>query len=124
MSSSPSLNSPATDTSSKPTRTSSKEAMTESPLTPIEARRLQALLEQFPSLPAPIANAMVKRAGQGPVGSALTRLEEALGQLNELPDLRELSGSEVRVLDVTLRQIGDRVAELRNSLNRVWSSGA
>ncbi len=104
-----------------PTATRQLKAATGQTLSDVEVQRLQALLNKYPSLPLPIATAMVKRAANGPVGSALNRLEEALNQLNDLPDLGSLSGSEVRVLDVILDQITSTVANLRNSLNQTWS---
>ena len=94
----------------------------DSSLTQVEANRLHALLDRYASVPMPVAVAMIKRASQGPVGVALNQLETALDQLNNLPDFETLSGSEVRMLDVALYLINTRIAELQNSLNRVWGS--
>ncbi len=96
----------------------------EQSLSDVEARRLQALLERFGSLPLPIAVAMVKRASDGPVGIVLNQLEAALDQLNGLPELQGLTGSEVRVLHVTLHLISTRITELQNSLNQVSGAGS
>ncbi len=100
------------------------ESRAQEPLDDIRARRLRALLDRYPSLPMPIATAMINRAAEGPVGLALTQLEQALGQLNDLPDLNTLSGSEIRMLDVTLNLISSRITELQNLLNHVWERQA
>ncbi len=105
-------------------RDAAAETNAEQPLSDIEARRLQVLLERFSSLPLPVAVAMVKRASDGSVGSVLNQLEAALDQLNSLPNLQGLTGSEVRVLDVTLHLISTRIAELQNTLNQVSGAGS
>ncbi len=127
----PSLNSTCQPTATNPRRPSiSPAAISDSPrpqdpafaLSELEASRLRTLQERYASIPFPVAIAMVKRASNGPVGAALYQLENALDQLNDLPDFDTLSGSEVRMLDVTLHLISKRIAELQNSLNRVWGS--
>lgn len=65
---------------------------------------------------------MVERALQEPTGSILFQLEHALDQFDSLPDVTQLSGSQVRVLDVALRQVNARVSQLQAHLHRAWEN--
>ncbi len=97
---------------------------TTSPLTEnsIHTRRILALLDAYPTLSLPIATAMVERAAQEPTGAILAELEDALDQFDSLPDITELSGSQVRVLDVALRQITARISQFQIQLHHAWEN--
>ena len=89
---------------------------------PIHTRRILALLDAYPTLSLPIATSMVERAAQEPTGAILAQLEDALDQFDTLPDITELSGSQVRVLDVALRQVSARISQLQAQLIRAWEN--
>lgn len=89
---------------------------------PIIERRVIALLDTYPTLSLPIATAMVQRAAQEPTGTILAHLEQALDQFDTLPDVAELSGSQIRVLDVALRQVMARVSQLQAQLGAAWGN--
>ncbi|MCC7163492.1 MAG: hypothetical protein IT331_13435 [Anaerolineae bacterium] len=88
----------------------------------IQERRVIALLDTYPTLSLPIATAMVQRAAQEPTGTILAHLEQALDQFDTLPGIAELSGSQIRVLDVALRQVNARVSQLQSQLRLAWGN--
>lgn len=92
------------------------------PENPILERRVIALLDTYPTLSLPIATAMVQRAAQEPTGTILAHLEQALDRFDTLPDVAELSGSQIRVLDVALRQVNARVLQLQSQLRLAWGN--
>ncbi len=89
---------------------------------PIHTRRVIALLDTYPTLSLPIAMEMVERAAQEPTGIVLAQLEHALDQFDSLPDVKQLSGSQVRVLDVALRQLTARISQLQMQLHHAWEN--
>ena len=89
---------------------------------PINTRRVIALLDTYPTLSLPIAMGMVERAAQEPTGEILANLENALDQFDSLPDVTQLSGSQVRVLDVALRQVSARISQLQTQLHHAWEN--
>ncbi len=96
---------------------------TEHPSDPLIRRRVDTLREAYPTIPLPVAIAMVERASQEQWGLVLTRLEDALDELNQVEDFEKLSGSQLRLLDVILCRIGSHISNLRarlqiNSENR------
>lgn len=94
----------------------STQTITEYPADSVTTRRVQALREAYPTIPLPVALAMLQRASHGLLGIILGRLEDSLGELNALGDFDKLSGSQIRVLDVILSQIVVRISELRAEL--------
>lgn len=92
------------------------QEITEHPADSVTTRRVQGLREAYPTIPVPVAVAMVERASDGPIGVILGRLEDALSELNAIGEFYKLSGSQIRVLDVVLSQIVVRVSELRAEL--------
>lgn len=98
------------------------QAKTEYPLDSMISRRVQGLRDAYPTLPLPVAIAMVERASTEPMGLILGRLEDALDALNVLGDFGKLSGSQLRVLDVILYQILARIADLRANLQLNWKN--
>lgn len=86
------------------------------------ARRVIALLDAYPTLSLAIATAMVECAAQEPTGILIAQLERALDQFDTLSDVTHLSGSQVRVLDVALRQISARISQLQIQLQRAWEN--
>lgn len=89
---------------------------TEYPRNPLIRRRVEALSEAYPTIPLPVAIAMVERASQEQWGIVLTRLEEVLDELNRVEDFEKLPSSHLRLLDVTLCQIDSRISDLRAKL--------
>lgn len=87
---------------------------------PTIARRVIALLDAYPTLSLPIATAMVERALLEPTGKILAQLEGALDQFDSLPDVTQLTGSQIRVLDVALQQVNARISQLQTQLQLAW----
>jgi hypothetical protein len=85
----------------------------------IRARWLAALQAHQPGLPQPVAIAMVEAVGRGSLGEHFQKIEEALIHL-ENSELRDLTGSEARVLIAILRQMDDELAQLETRLNYLW----
>lgn len=63
---------------------------------------------------------MAQQAVQAPAGEVLTRLEDTLAELSELPELDHLTGSQIRVLDAILRQIARHVDAIQQKLQLNW----
>lgn len=63
---------------------------------------------------------MAQQAVQAPAGEVLTRLEDTLAELSELPELDYLTGSQIRVLDSILRQIARHVGAIQQKLRLNW----
>ena len=85
----------------------------------IRSRWLAALQAHQPGLPPPVAVAMVEAVGRGSLGEHFRKIEEALIHL-ENAELRDLTGSEARVLIAILRQMDDELTQLEIRLNDLW----
>jgi len=88
---------------------------------PIVQRWLTALLQFDPTLPRPIADAMVRNVDRGPLGNSLRQLD---GHLMELESIRveDLAGSEARTILAVLIQMNHRVAELQAKIHQLWNT--
>lgn len=80
------------------------------------SQRVVALREAYPTIPLPVALAMVERASLDRMGVILGRLEDTLGELDQLDGFEKLSGSQLRVLDVILGQVVARISRVRAAL--------
>ncbi len=78
-----------------------------------------ALLEFDPTLPRPVAEAMVQNVGRGPLGSSLQQLEAGLAELERVR-LDEITGSEARTVLAILLQLDRRVLELQSRIRQLW----
>lgn len=86
---------------------------------PVLDRWLEALRQDSPKLPSPIAFAMVQSITRSPFGQPLCEIEQALMQI-EASDWHALTGSEVRVLTAVLRQMNRTILNLDAQLAQLY----
>ena len=84
---------------------------------------LSALLELDPTLPRPVADAMVRNVARGPLGETLCHLEQALMHLESL-NLDDLAGSEARTVIAVLMVMDRRVNALQSKIRELWNPPA
>jgi hypothetical protein len=87
---------------------------------PILARWLEALRQDAPNLPAPIAVAMAQGVTRGPLGQPLRHIEQALMQIED-SNLSDLTGSEVRVLAAILHRMNRTILNLDAEIARLYT---
>ena len=85
----------------------------------IHSHWLAALQAHQPSLPQPVALAMVDAVGRGPLGEPLRNIQAALTRLAN-SNLQDFTGSEARVLIAILRQMDDELELMEDRLNHLW----
>jgi len=90
-----------------------RELASDHQLSPVNTRRLAALLSAQPNLSLPVALAMVQAVARSQVGMALERIEQAL---DELPEAGDFTGSERKVVLACLELLERRIAALRQAL--------
>ena len=90
-----------------------RELASDHHLSPVDTRRLAALLTFQPHLSLPVALAMVQAVAKTQVGKTLGRIEQAL---DELPEADDLTGSERRMVLVILELLERRIAAMRQTL--------
>ena len=90
-----------------------RELASDNHLSPVDTRRLAALLTFQPHLSLPVALAMVQAVAKTQVGKTLGRIEQAL---DELPEADDLTGSERRMVLVILELLERRIAAMRQTL--------
>ena len=87
---------------------------------PILLRWLEALRQDAPNLPAPIAVAMAQGVTRGPLGQPLRHIEQALMQIED-SHLNDLTGSEVRVLAAILHRTNRTILNLDAEIARLYT---
>lgn len=79
-----------------------------------------ALLQFDPTLPRPVAQAMIQNVVRGPLGKSLCQLEEGLGRLEGVHP-EQVTGSEARTVLAILIQMDRRVMELQTRIRQLWN---
>jgi len=79
----------------------------------------EALKSYDPTLPPPVATAMVARVAQSALGPPLQQISAALGSLEET-SIEDLTGSEAQTLIAILRQTRSRLEVLETRINTLW----
>jgi hypothetical protein len=87
---------------------------------PVLVRWLEALRQDAPKLPPPIALAMVQGITRGPLGQPLHEIELALIRIEE-SNWNALTGSEVRVLAAVLHQMNRTILNLDSQIAHLYS---
>lgn len=80
-----------------------------------------ALLQFDPTLPRPVALAMIQNVTRGPLGESLRQLEEGLSNLERVHP-EQVTGSEARTVLAILLQMDRRVMELQSRIRQLWNT--